>query len=639
MKHFILASLLFATPLALPLGAQDLASKLPANAQLFVQIDDAAQYFDGLESSSLGRIWKDKEVQDFLGPVLPMMDMGLMQARMAMDAEGMPSQLLSTTAWKSMEFGFSVEMKGGATGVSASPVAAIAGVSLEFQSTETAAAIFGLIRDQARPTSSTESLLRWEDSEVTVELTLAEAALQVLLHVGTGAVTGTTLSESSSFLAAKEGSSDAIFAFGDLSSLGEMLDLVQKNMDSFLSLEEASIAKLAFGLMDVFGLDSLGAHSASAGWRNGDSVSHFQVAISSDKDGGLLAKTLSAPPVDRSMLQYIPAKATGFTLGTSSMGMMWQALTGFFEGLEQLIVESGEVAVQEHPLYQWVSGDRKEDLQALLNQFGPLSFSWSVTDASALMGGGSSSGGTFIEVQNPEVARALLADLMSDVERVTGPDSPLMVRVKQVVRREKNEEGKWVTKKGNDYYEMTLGDIPLEGELAALSVVVAQFRPTMGITDDGWLVMSTKSTPVVSAMRKGVQKVENGISSNADVARFLKSVPENVVMMKWADYRPLVGGAMTMAQNVLPMAAQGASELPIDLNRFPGPDVFTGHMRTNETWAWLEGGMYHRKSVGPVGPAEALLPVIGGFVGGVLAFDGLQSGAQSELLLGPEELF
>ena len=638
MKHLILTSLLFATPLALPLGAQDLASKLPANTQLFVQIDDAAQYFDGFESSSLARIWKDKEVQDFLEPVLPMLDMGLMQARMAMDAEGVPSSLLSTTAWKSFELGFSVEMKGGATGVSGSPVAAIAGASLEFQSTETAAAIFGLIRDQARPTSSTESLLRWEDSEATLELTLKGAALQVLLHAGTDAVTGTSLSESPSFVAAKEGSNDAIFVFGDLSSLGEMIDLMQKSIDTSLSPEEASVVKLMFGLTDVFGVDSLGSYTANVGWRNGDSVSHSQLAISSNNDGGLLAMTSSAPPVDRSMLQYIPSKATGFTLGTSNMGMMWQALNGFFEGIEQLIAESGEVGVREHPLYQWVGGDRKEDLQALLNQLGPKSFSWSVTDASALMGGGSASGGTFIEVQNPEVARALLADLMSDVESVTGPDSPLMVRVKQVVRREKNEEGKWVTKKGNDYYEMTLGDIPLEGELSALSLVVAQFRPTMGITDDGWLVMSTKSTPVVSAMRKGVQKVENGISSNADVAKFLKSVPENVVMMKWADYRPLVGGAITMAQNMLPMVAQGVGELPIDLNRFPGPDAFTRHMRTNEAWAWLEGGTFHHKTVGPVGPAEALLSAIG--VGaGVLTFGVVQSRNQSELLLGPEELF
>ncbi|MFQ5749471.1 MAG: hypothetical protein ACE5H3_08450, partial [Planctomycetota bacterium] len=117
----IVVPLLAGVLLAVPLPGQgdpgqSLADSLPAQTVLYFEIPDVQGLLEGIPRSSLGRIYREGEVQEFLQPLLGMVQSGWVELRKKATAEGIPPALLHWEALNSMEAGFAFLPTGGPDG-------------------------------------------------------------------------------------------------------------------------------------------------------------------------------------------------------------------------------------------------------------------------------------------------------------------------------------------------------------------------------------------------------------------------------------------------------------------------------------------------------------------------------------------
>ena len=90
------------------LSAQEggLASQLPAGTTAYFEIPDVQALVGGSSNSSFGRIFREPEVQDFLGPGIDRLNQAWSHLRSMAAQEGVPPALLHWEALSSVEFGF-----------------------------------------------------------------------------------------------------------------------------------------------------------------------------------------------------------------------------------------------------------------------------------------------------------------------------------------------------------------------------------------------------------------------------------------------------------------------------------------------------------------------------------------------------
>ena len=621
MNKSILLSLVLSAVAAPVVSAQDssrIADQLPITTQIYIQIPDCSKYAAGFEGSSIGRIWSDPEVQAFLEPVLPFVDMGLMQASVMLQSEGLPASLLDFSQWDNFEIGFGLTNFNPLNPLD-SQVDMVAAAAIGFKDPAIASQLFDFLYSAAgddvgatiEELADGRTMLLIDPSDTqSREARVSVRGNDLTVAITVGLKDFEPLSGSADFTRLRAANTEEAFMYMNLKAMTLALD-------SLIADGPAELTQYLSPIMDAVGLDDLGHMAMSYGWKDGDSVMYGSMTIANEADG-LVAMQRNAGNADLGLLEYIPPEATKFSIANADMGQLWKLMELVVNTLSRAAEEQGSLAeLEQYPMIEWLSGDKQARLGEAISLLGPRMFSWSVSDAGALMGGGGGSGGTYTEVRNVAKVRSVMTELVGELEGMSTPESVVTFRVKNVTHREKNEEGKWVTSKGAEYYEMRLNNLDLPGELAPLSMLTSQFTPTWAITDDGWMVFATKSAPIRKALRDGVKPGASSIRDNEDVKSFLARLPENPAAIAWSDPRPLVGGIITMAQSMLPMLAGSisAEQMPLDLNKFPGPDAFTKHLRTSESWTVSEANAMTFESVGSVGLGEVLVSVIIGAVG------------------------
>ncbi len=585
MKHIPLLFLGFCLPFAPQSYAQNLADQMPAGTQVYFEIPDAGAFFSGLETSSLGRIWNDPAIKDFLEPVLPMIDMGIMSLDAMLQSEGVPGGLLKTEAWKSFELGFYIDE------FTANP-SAMLGFAVTLSDENLAAKLaetLTLATDEANTRKSTD-------------INITQNGNRIVFTISSFQVTGEKLNANDAFKNSRASQEEEIFLYVDLGNL------YPKGTRALYENMPPTVLTLINAISDGLGISSVKHIAFSSGWQNGDSVTNGDIWFSGESSG-LISSGLHSPPADLSLVDYIPANATTFAISSIDSNATWEVMSELIQKSLDLAESEHIFLPTDHPLYVWLAGERSAELAAALSEIGPRKFTWGVQDAGALMGGGASQGGTFIEVRDVAKVRATISALMSDIAKLTETNEYGSLSVKNLKIRKKNEEGKWVTSEGAEYYQVDLniGDL-LPQELAPASMLFAGLKPSTGVTEDGWLVFSTSTSATKKSMRNGVKLVEKGIKTNPDVASFLNSVPAGALQVKWSDLRPMIGGAITMAQGMLPMIAGSAGpNFPLDLNKFPGPEVFTKNICPSESWLVRKGNRLHFESTSSIGLGEGLL--------------------------------
>ncbi len=643
-SQLAILALLVIAPFGAAAQSSSITEYLPAGTQMYVQIPDMSDFVSGLSGSSTGRIWSDPGVQEFLAPVLPMLDMELMQATAMLRSQGLPENLLDFSQWDNFECGYAINeldikhamiagslMGGGGGGGTfmghGKPTVRLsAAIVIAYKQEQMADQLFTFLYkavgdDQNAQLTETDFGKTWTftDDEGTVFAQLNGG--EIMLSAIMGEAPTTKLSDNQEFLASRKANSEEVYLYLDL---GETVDL----MDEVLAGLPTEASQFINPVVSGLGLEALGIFNMSTGWKDGDSVLYGSATINSASKG-LIASAHNTGVADLGMLDYIPNEATSFSLSSIDAEKSWSVLeyliaacsSGVDAYIEAGGAEVSRAELEQLPFYDWVNGSKQTQLKAMVESFGPRSFTWAVADAGSLMGGGGGGGGTFIEVRNVDEVRATMTALINELEGISTPESPVSFRVKQLTLRERNEEGKWITRKGPDYYEMRINNLDLPPELASLSMLTAQFVPTWAITDDGWLVSATSSSPIRKALRDGVKVVEDSIKENQDVKDFLGRLPDTATTLAWSDPRPMIGGLVTMAQSMLPMVAGAVppEQIPFDLNKFPGPDSFTTHLRPSEAWAINNASGTSFESVGSFSGGEAIL--LAGTIGiGVLVF-------------------
>ncbi len=584
----------------------DLAEQLPAQTQLYFEIPDMASFRAGFESSTSSRIWNDPEIQGFVEELLPMVEEGFGELRSALEEEGFPGELLDCETFQGLSFGVAVgdvmSMMMGEPQVSFA-------ARVVFSDAEVAAQFFSGLKDANDEHHFTSQSFEGGQS-IRLENPNDPAGLEIEVRgnavqfVGTiGAEMDGSLADNPAFRAAGRGDGE-MFAYLDMASFMKMAE-------SVFPMFPDGVGDLLSGVFSGIGLDSLGVFSCAGGWNNGDSVTSGSISFVNGKPTGLIGSIGNVQALDLDLASYVPSEATTFSLSSTDPSGGWDFVnTLMYQGIAIAKARGVEIP-EELPISAWLTGDRRQDIGRSVAMIGPRSFSWGVMDATALMGGGSSKGGSFTEVRDVALVREITDAFYSDLaDTLSMIESPVTLHSKNLVIREKNDEGKWVSREGPAYWTLKISMSSLPQELAALQMVFAQIQPSWGITDDGWLVQGQSSAPVRRAMRSGVKKAETPITSNAEVASFLNRLPENAMKASWADSRPLIGGAITMAQGFLPMLAglaeQNGAPLPFDLSKFPSGDAFTRHMRPSESLSLYQNGKLSFYSVGSFGLAEAL---------------------------------
>ncbi len=586
---------------------QSLADQLPGDTAIYFEVPDVNQFGEGFASSSLGRIWSDEAMQAFLEPVLPMIEGAFLQAQMGMEAQGIPGALLDPSTYGRLEVG----MAFGEIGPMGPDM--LVGAELAFHDGAVAEAVYGLLGAMLSEQGAevTEKGIHFSDGVGTVDVSLNGTTLTLLANKGYE-VTG-KLTEGAAFQAARGSlASGQMFMHMDFAQLFEVLN-------SVIAAEAPPEAQMAIPmLIQAFGLDSLQTLSVTTGWRNGESFGDGIMSFGPQGPTGLIGIGVKGgPAADKSLAKYVPANATAFSIGNADFEAIWSFLTGTVDQMIAMAESQGEQIDRNMPELAWLYGEDRPMYDKAFAAIGPEAFSWSKAEFSMTGGGGA--GGSYIRVRDVDAVRSMMSQVMPQLSAMLQEVELVDLLVKNATDRKKDAEGNWTTVKLGEYYQVRFNlaalPIPPEVQMQLQMAASAIPQPAFGVTDDGWMVFSMNgSSGVRKAMKNGIQKPDASILSNEEAADFLGRVPEQAGSLRWSDPRPFVGGMVTTVQGFLPMiAAQAGDEMPLDLDKMPGPDSFTKHLRTSEAYAWYDGKHLRMKSVGSLDGGDMMaLAAMGG---------------------------
>ncbi len=595
---------------------QSLAETLPSETVLYLEIPDVKQFGDGFAGSTLGRIWSDAPMQEFLAPVLPMLDGALAQAKMGMEAQGIPGALLDPASYGRIECGFAFGALDPATGPDM-----VMGARLGFHDAELANGVYGMLSGLLAMQGGevTETGVSIQEGPMTLSLSLQGSTLAIDGRKGMAEATG-SLSQAPGFVAARSTLSNGqAFVHIDISQAMGFLNQV-------LPMAPPEVQAMAPMLISGIGLDSIGAMSFTTGWKGGESFGEGVISFGPGGPSGLVGVGLAdGSAANAALAEYVPANANSFSIGSADFNAVWAFVTNTADQMITMAEAQGEVIDRSMPELAWLYGEDRGTYDKAFAAIGPDAFSWAKAEFS--MAGGGGAGGTFIRVQDVDAVRAMFAGVMPQLQKMLDEVEAVDLLVKSATDRKKDAEGNWTTVKLGEYYQVRLNlsalPIPAEVQMQMSMMASAIPQPAFGITDDGWLVFSMNgSSGVRKAMKSGVSKPEENILSNAEAADFLGRVPENAGSLRWSDPRPVIAGAVTMVKGILPMiAAQAGDQIPVDFDLLPGPDDFTKHIRTSEAVSWFDGSSIRMASVGSFDGGDAMV-----FVGmGVAALAGTQT--------------
>ncbi|HEX9793339.1 MAG TPA: type II secretion system protein GspG [Planctomycetota bacterium] len=609
MKAAINSLLLIGLLAPAGLAQGPLAHELPDDTLIYLEVPDIQAMIQGAGASSLGRIYGDDEVQNFTGPLLKMLDQGWVQTRQMAQQMGLDPEVLQWDSFSNFEFGFCI-----APGTGEVPSLCVA-ASLGMRAGR-AAKTFGFLQGMAREQGFAEAaegehgpVLRIEyNDEELVEIRLQGDRL--VFWAQTANLGSGKLAASGSFQKARgQAMFDGASVFGFIRPSSGINTMMQ-----MLRTQEENVGELMESIMSRIGVNSIESVAFASGWQNGDSVSAGVVDFGEKGPSGVFASA-AQHALDLGMLDYVPDNATSFSLFSADVGEMWTLMQGILTDVTAIETRPGRTVDTEwresgHPSYDWIVGERSQLLGKGMHGFGKQGFTYSV--ASGSMMGGPAAGGAFFKLDDPAAVSEMLhgfmpqlSDWLSSVEEL-----PVELESKPLIVRERDADGRTVSREGPEYYVLKINSTKLPAEMRQMSFLLAQFTPTFGVTADGWLAVAPSRIAVTNALRKGVEKPENAVRKNAEVSAFLGSLPKGVTALSWSDPRPGIEGAVTMVKGFLPMITMQipADQIPVDLNAVPGPAPFVNNMRPTEMYTFIDAnGRIVSKSRGSFDIADALV--------------------------------
>jgi hypothetical protein len=582
------------------------AERMPAATIVYVEIPDIANLRLGIEQSSLGKFYRDPELQTFLGDSISILDQSWLELRGMAVGMGIPEELTYWDALRSLELGFALEAKpglenpfseqpniyfGARLGLSEGlgmPVfalltKALEGVGFEVLGTEAGQVLVMSQSNYANP----------EQEMFSVEI--SQEADDIILEFIMGAKPSGSLAATAGY----QGAHNAMFIDGAVVfGYVQIQDFMQTILKG-AAIEAPEIHALLSMIYDR-ALKPLQNISFSSGWTDEGSFTMSRVELS-ENPGALW----EAGAADLSLMDYVPADSSAFYVNSVSAKAWGEFMLDCIDVGGALEIEEGFPASeilkgQNSEVYGWLFGEKRPELEAAMNAIGSQSFGYTISQGMA------SESVNFLQLSDGEGFAAMLEQLMPRLrETLTQLGAPVGLEMKHVRRRVKQEDGSMVNVAGPAYYMINLdglADIPPQA-----AVILGSLQPTMGVTEDGWLVFSMSKQRVRQLLLKGLNKPEESIRSNPEAAAFVNGLDSSAMAVSWADPRPTVGALAGMAVGFAPMAFNMVPEdvsLPISAENIPSAELFTRYLRTTESVSRATGDLRLCSSVGSFGFAD-----------------------------------
>lgn len=606
---------LFALVLAAPsLPAQEpsssLADLLPSDSLLYFEIHDVPGLRDGLASGSLGRIFNDPAVQDFIGGIVGMglqeWDNGLEMAA----SQGIPVQFLAWDAYESISMGLSIN-----AGETPDQPKVFFGLEISFADgygAQAAGMLGGMLEAQGMATlQESDGISKWAimmpPGAPEMELSLMGDRMRLIGNMN--ADNTSSLSSSASFARGQKEVRKAGMVCSGYYNPQAALEM-QKN---FLQLgisqaqagteQEMGVGSIASALI-TFAEEAVGNAEGinfAAGWDNGASVSAAFIDFGGKEPGWAYANG----EIDRKLLDYIPHNADSFSLTSLSGGESFSRLMGTFDQMmeDEALAQPLAIWAEAEPMsYSWIHGENRPLLDKAMKGVGTRAFSYTVPNVGLI---------SAMELTDPVAVQDAATPLVKTVAKALDsiPEFPLAIRAK----RESQRSNPGVT---IPIYYLRLRTDMLPPEMQQMSMILGSLEPSFAVSPDGWLVFSMQRANVRSIVRSGMKIQENNILENAEAKDFIDRIPAGTLGARWSDPRPGVKAGMTMLQGFAGMGQmmlEGA-ELPfdLDLTKIPSGDTIIAHLGPSETLTWMDDSGMRTFSKGSIGFADVL--ALGGYL-------------------------
>lgn len=582
------------------------AERMPASTIAYVEIPDIANLRLGIEKSSLGKFYSDPELQTFLGDSISILDQSWLELRGMAAGMGIPEELTYWDALRSLELGVAMEVKpglenpfseppnlyfGARIGLSEGlgmPVFGLLTMALEGQGFE----VIGTEAGQALIMSQSD-FMNPEQEMFSVEV--SQEGDDIILEFIMGAKPSGSLAATAGYQGAhKDMFIDGAVVFGYV----QIQDLMQTVLKA--AAVEAPEIHATLSMIYDRALKPLQNISFSSGWTDEGSFTKSRIELSENP-----GELWEAGAADLSLMEYVPADSSAFYVNSVSAKAWGGFLLDCIDAGGALELQEGFPASemlkgQNSEVYGWLFGEKRPELEAAMAAIGSQSFGYSVSQGMA------SESVNFLQLSDGAGFSAMLEQLMPRLrETLTQLGAPVGLDMKYVRRRVKQEDGTMTNVAGPAYYMINLdglADIPPQA-----AVILGSLQPTMGVTEDGWLVFSMSKQRVRHLLLKGLEKPEANIKSNPEASAFVNSLDSSAMAVSWSDPRPLVGTLAGMAVGFAPMAFNMVPEnvgLPISADDIPSADLFTRYLRTNESVSRATGNLRLCSSIGSFGFAD-----------------------------------
>jgi hypothetical protein len=581
--------------------APSLADELPADTLVYVEIADVQGMREKIATSDLGLMYHDEEMQTFLAGGLSLLNEGWADLRAAIAEEGYPSDLMSWDTLESFAMGMALRGEPGLENpFDREPqiyVRADLGIA-----PDKIDAVYTMLSDMLvnegaqMAEGSNGSKMSIQMGALSMTFTKAVHAIQV---EGTmGAKGEGSLSSNQEFRRSRlqvQADGAAMFGYMAFTPVFETLYrgiMSEPEVEAFASVIDSFYTST---------IQPLNGMAFASGWDENGTYTYGKVDLSeTSQDEGSLYRVL---PYDPELLTYIPAEATGFSVMGSDQEAGMQMALDMMDELAATEMEGmtlgAMLQMQSAEAHDWLFGSHRPEMEAAMKSFGNRSFSYSISN------GLDGEDLAFSEVNDPAALNAMLEQLMPRLKEVVDPMGEGMVTLKMKrVSRTVTNDGVTEKVRGPAYYYL---DIDLSSIMPPEVAGFIQLQPTMGVSDDGWMVFSMSRNSVRSILIDGMPIPEANILENEDVQGFLARVPDDAYAISWGDPRPTVDALASMALGFAPMVMgplEQEMDIPFSLDDLPSAALFTRYLRPSETIGYATHGDLITESHGSIGLAD-----------------------------------
>lgn len=607
--------------------APSLADDLPADTLFYMEIADVQKMREDIAGSDLGLMYHDEEMQTFIAGGLELLDQGWEALRMMVVEQGMPAELLDWDALESFAMGVAMRAAPGTESPFDQPpqIYALAELGLGEGCGEAA---YAMMRGMMPFAGDNDAPMTMYFGDFRLEVSRDSDVIRVEMILGDrgeGALSADQEFRRSRLQVEADGA--AMFGYMDFET---MADTMREGFIGEAPQWQAMIDRL---YDDVCG--QVNGLAFATGWGDDGTYTKFKLDLEDDsQEEGSIFRVES---FDRELLAYIPSDATAFTIANrdsaAGAGFMMNLLddaaaTELMPNMMPGMQLGSLLQMQAPEVYDWLYGSNRGQVEAAMRSFGDRSFSYTVAN------GFQAESLSFAEVKDPAALNSMLEQLMPRVKEMMDQveDMPIQLKMKRVSLTVTEGD---VTSKvaGPAYYylDLDLSGMGLPPELSSL----IQFQPTLGVSDDGWMVFSMSRNSVRRVLQQGVPMPDESILANADAADFLARVPADAFSVTWGDPRPTIDALAGMALGFAPMVIgplQQEMGLPISLDDLPSADLFTRHLRPSESVSYETNGDLISVAYGSFGLADmfTLFGVAGSVGGPMAAFLGISEEVMME---------